>query len=112
MIKNKTVAVVVPTYNEETQIGQVIENMPIFVDRVILVNDSSTDKTLDKMISYLDSKYNSSDLILDNNLDIDIPKNTYNYAERILQKKNREEESFYSHREILNENQKKERIIG
>ena len=45
MFKDKTVAVVVPAYNEESQIGLVIEAMPDFVDRIIVVNDFSTDKT-------------------------------------------------------------------
>ena len=39
----ETVANVVVTKNEETQIGLVIENILTFFDRVILVNDSFTD---------------------------------------------------------------------
>ncbi len=45
MLNNKTVAVVVPAYNEESQIGMVIETMPGFVDRIIVVNDNSKDNT-------------------------------------------------------------------
>ncbi|MCB0781224.1 MAG: glycosyltransferase, partial [Flavobacteriales bacterium] len=45
MLKGKTVAVVVPAYNEETQIGMVIETMPDFVDRIVIVNDCSPDRT-------------------------------------------------------------------
>lgn len=45
MLNGKTVAVVVPAYNEETQIGRVIETMPGFVDRIIVVNDCSRDNT-------------------------------------------------------------------
>jgi glycosyltransferase involved in cell wall biosynthesis len=45
MIKNKKIAVVVPAYNEEQQISMVIETMPEFVDRIIIVNDVSSDKT-------------------------------------------------------------------
>ena len=47
MYKNKTIAVVIPAYNEETKIGNVIETMPTFVDYTIVVNDGSTDKTAD-----------------------------------------------------------------
>jgi glycosyltransferase involved in cell wall biosynthesis len=47
MLQNKTIAVVVPAYNEETQIGHVIETMPEFVDRIVVVNDNSTDATAD-----------------------------------------------------------------
>jgi glycosyltransferase involved in cell wall biosynthesis len=39
------VAVVVPAYNEEVLIRTVIETMPAFVDKVIVVNDKSTDNT-------------------------------------------------------------------
>ncbi|MFT4524076.1 MAG: glycosyltransferase involved in cell wall biosynthesis [Bacteroidia bacterium] len=45
MYKGKTIAVVVPCYNEETQIGGVITTMPALVDKVIVVNDKSTDNT-------------------------------------------------------------------
>jgi glycosyltransferase involved in cell wall biosynthesis len=45
MYKNKSVAVVVPAYNEETQIARVIETMPPFVDMIVIVNDSSKDRT-------------------------------------------------------------------
>jgi glycosyltransferase involved in cell wall biosynthesis len=53
MLKNKTVAVVVPCYNEETQIGMVIETMPDFVDRIIIVNDCSKDKTAEVVKQYI-----------------------------------------------------------
>ena len=39
MLNNKTIAVVVPAFNEEKQIGIVIETMPDFVDRIIIIND-------------------------------------------------------------------------
>jgi glycosyltransferase involved in cell wall biosynthesis len=45
MYRNQRIAVVVPAYNEETQIGGVITTMPDFVDTVIVVNDCSTDRT-------------------------------------------------------------------
>ena len=45
MLKNKTIAVVVPAYNEEKQIGMVIETMQEFVDRIVIVNDCSKDNT-------------------------------------------------------------------
>ncbi len=45
MYKNQTVAVVVPAYNEETQIARVIETMPSIVDLIIIVNDCSKDST-------------------------------------------------------------------
>jgi cellulose synthase/poly-beta-1,6-N-acetylglucosamine synthase-like glycosyltransferase len=45
MFENKTVAVVVPCYNEETQVDQVLTKMPDFVDCIIVVDDASTDDT-------------------------------------------------------------------
>jgi glycosyltransferase involved in cell wall biosynthesis len=45
MYRGKSVAVVVPSYNEETQIGKVIETMPSFVDHIVIVNDASRDGT-------------------------------------------------------------------
>lgn len=47
MLNDKLVGVVVPAYNEEKQILKVIEAMPSFVDRIIVVNDCSKDKTLE-----------------------------------------------------------------
>ena len=45
MLKKKTIAVVVPAYNEGKQIGMVLDTMPDFVDRIVVVNDCSTDNT-------------------------------------------------------------------
>lgn len=46
MINKHKIAVVVPAYNEQKMIGQVVKTMPRFVDRIILVDDKSTDKTI------------------------------------------------------------------
>ncbi len=53
MYKGKTVAVVVPAYNEEQLISQVIETMPDYVDRIIVVDDASQDGTADTVRHYL-----------------------------------------------------------
>jgi glycosyltransferase involved in cell wall biosynthesis len=47
MYKEKNVAVIVPCYNEETQILRVIETMPNYVDFIVTINDHSTDKTVE-----------------------------------------------------------------
>ena len=52
MYEGKTIAVVVPAYNEEKLIGGVLETMPDFVDLIIVVDDASTDQTLDVAASY------------------------------------------------------------
>ena len=53
--EGKTVAVVIPAYNEEKLIGQVITTMPEFVDLIIVVNDASTDETKERVEWYANS---------------------------------------------------------
>ena len=45
MYAGHTIAVVVPAYNEEGFVGDVIQTMPTFVDRVYAIDDASTDGT-------------------------------------------------------------------
>ena len=45
MLNSKSVAVVIPAYNEETQIINVLNSVPSFVDKIIVVNDGSSDAT-------------------------------------------------------------------
>jgi len=52
MYKNKTVVTVVPAYNEETQIGKVIDTMPDFVDKILIIDDRSSDSTVEVVQRY------------------------------------------------------------
>ncbi len=45
MYRGKTIAVIVPAYNEEKLIGKVIETIPAFVDHIIVIDDASRDQT-------------------------------------------------------------------
>lgn len=45
MVEGKSIGVVVPAHNEELLIMKVIETMPDFVDRIIVVDDCSEDRT-------------------------------------------------------------------
>jgi glycosyltransferase involved in cell wall biosynthesis len=45
MYNGNTVGVVVPAYNEQGFVGEVIDTVPDFVDRVYVVDDRSTDDT-------------------------------------------------------------------
>ena len=108
MINNKTIAVVVPCYNEESQIGTVIETMPNFVDRIIVVNDNSTDKTanvIEKLIA--SERFNSKNDVFKNKV---IP-NFYNKAEQVLEKANLEEITFYTKQEIHKTNIKSKMVL-
>jgi glycosyltransferase involved in cell wall biosynthesis len=45
MFEGRRVVAVVPAYNEEKLIGRVLDTMPAFVDRILVVDDASTDAT-------------------------------------------------------------------
>jgi glycosyltransferase involved in cell wall biosynthesis len=45
MYEDRTVAVVVPAYNEIEHVGNVLESIPAFVDRIYVVDDRSSDGT-------------------------------------------------------------------
>ena len=63
MIRDKRIGVVVPAYNEESLIGRVIETMPDIVDRIIVVDDHSSDETCERVRSYLPSSEGRLELI-------------------------------------------------
>ncbi len=46
MYDSKSICVVVPAHNEETQIEKVLKTMPDYVDMVVVVDDASTDATV------------------------------------------------------------------
>ena len=52
MFENKTVCVIIPAYNEELLIGKTITTIPDFVDAMVVINDCSTDRTLEKIKKY------------------------------------------------------------
>ncbi|MGB2416215.1 MAG: glycosyltransferase, partial [Flavobacteriaceae bacterium] len=41
----ETITVIIPAYNEESSIGNVIRDLPDFVHEIIVVNNNSTDAT-------------------------------------------------------------------
>jgi glycosyltransferase involved in cell wall biosynthesis len=109
MLHNKTVAVVIPAFNEEAQIGKVLENMPDFVDRMVVVNDLSSDGTADVVNSYIskDTMDHSSDLIGP----IVVERNFYNEAEMVLQEHDQKEIARFVPSEEVNTHSHTGRII-
>jgi glycosyltransferase involved in cell wall biosynthesis len=47
MYKEKSVSVIIPCFNEEKQITRVIETIPVFIDKIVVIDDNSKDKTLE-----------------------------------------------------------------
>jgi glycosyltransferase involved in cell wall biosynthesis len=108
MLKNKTVAVVVPAYNEEEQIGIVIETMPGFVDRIVVVNDNSSDATVDVVLKYINSNYNQTQTKLKKT---EIRKTFHNNSEIFLDELNKTESEFFPKSEVKNSRPDRDRII-
>jgi len=52
MYKDRSICVVVPAYNEATQIVKVIETMPDYIDQVVIVDDASKDATVEVVKRY------------------------------------------------------------
>ena len=107
MIEDKTIAVVVPAYNEETQIGTVIETMPDFVDRIIIVNDCSRDKTSEIVGEYIKKQNPVKELPEKEKT----KKNRYNRAEQVADRINTEEMKYFASSEIVNKKPETDRII-
>lgn len=109
MLLNKTIAVVVAAYNEETQIGQVIETMPVFVDRIIVVNDCSTDSTIDVVKQYISN--DNSPLIKIPSILNQVTPNRYNRADLVFNDLLKKDSVKYTPVNIYNKNPDEDRII-
>ena len=53
MYKSNKISVVVPCYNEETQIAKVLQTIPDYVDCIVAIDDHSSDKTVDVIESFI-----------------------------------------------------------
>lgn len=103
MLCGKTIAVTVPAYNEENQIGMVIETMPDFVDRIVIVNDGSKDNTAEVVKKYIadDKKAGGVQIQRD---ETEPEPNIYNRADIVLYELRKQEEKKYPAYEIYNDN--------
>jgi glycosyltransferase involved in cell wall biosynthesis len=108
MINDKKVAVVVPCYNEETQIEMVLESMPAFVDRIIVINDCSTDKTEEIVKGFIKNEMKKS-IIIEDVLN-KIKPNRHNKADIISQEIQKKEIEKFVPFKIYNLNNK-DRIV-
>ena len=109
MLNGKTVAVVVPAYNEETQILAVIETMPDFVDRIIVVDDCSPDQTSQIVKNYIDSAAPSEiEITADTRT---LKKTRYNRADVVVEAVKKVEAKLYTPAEIYNKNPARDRVI-
>ncbi len=52
MSEKLDVSIVVPAYNEEAQIGRVIETMPDYIDKIVIIDDKSLDNTIKVVEEY------------------------------------------------------------
>jgi glycosyltransferase involved in cell wall biosynthesis len=100
MINNKTIAVVVPAFNEESQIGIVIETMPDFVDRIVIVDDCSSDRTQEVVSSYLGSKYDQGQKLA---MKGKVTSNFHNEAEKVLERINSQEICLFAPSTVISE---------
>lgn len=102
MLNGKTIAVTVPAYNEESQIGSVIETMPDFVDRIVIVNDGSKDNTADVVKKYIAEDASETTIIEKDSRKLE--PDIYNRADIVLYEMRRREEAKYPVHEIFNDN--------
>jgi len=110
MYQNKTICVVIPAFNEEHQIGQVIDNIPDFVDRIVIVNDASTDNTA-KIIEQRIINQNTETLIIPSIFSTPPVRTYFNEAEIKYFEYSKKEISKYAESEIFNSNDERDRII-
>ncbi|MCK5693250.1 MAG: glycosyltransferase family 2 protein [Bacteroidales bacterium] len=109
MLHNLTIAVVIPAYNEADQIDKVLESMPGFVDRIVVVNDRSTDQTEEVVLARMEK-----DQIGSRNEQIGpqpIKRTLYNEAEMVLQERDEEEIKDFVPSELVNSDPENDRII-
>ncbi len=102
MINKKTIAVVVPCYNEETQIGVVIDTMPDFVDRIVVVNDCSKDRTAEIVQGYIGRDQAQTAVIP--RLPAEIEPTFFNRADIVVLEMRKAEEKKYHAHVIVNDN--------
>jgi glycosyltransferase involved in cell wall biosynthesis len=109
MINDKTIAVVIPAYNEESQIERVIDSIPDFVDRIVVVNDCSKDKTSEVIrnrVNHDPTDYSHAKIGVK-----PILRNIYNAVDIALAELRETEEKYFKPHQLYNPNPDRSRII-
>ena len=109
MLNDKTVAVVIPAYNEEGQILQVLEGIPAFVDRIIMVDDCSTDRTAEVVLNFMAGANEDRPGLSIAQKKIEPTR--YNRAERVASDMALKESSYFTPAKIMNSRPDRDRII-
>jgi glycosyltransferase involved in cell wall biosynthesis len=98
LLHGKTVAVVVPAYNEATQIPIVLDTMPDFVDRIIVVNDNSTDATEQVVREHIARSLPTPPIP---RRPEDVEPTRFNRADLVVLEMRREERALYAEHEVV-----------
>ena len=56
MFNNKRISVIIPVYNESKLIESTLNNLPAFIDEIIVIDDASNDNSYEKIISRQDNR--------------------------------------------------------
>ncbi len=108
MLHGKTIAVVIPSYNEAQQISMVIETMPDFVDKMIVVDDCSSD-AMHEVVKQMIPGVGKGMCIPEFHYGEATTK--YQRARMLLYQQNQIEKKFFTPAEILNGDPDNDRLI-
>ncbi len=100
---------VIKCYNEENQIVKVLKSVPDFVDKIVVINDRSADRTSEVVKTYMKNNRQSSP---DTRTDQRILKDDgYDEAERALRELKKQEDTMFTPHKVINEKPTQDRII-
>ena len=109
VLNGKTVALVIKCYNEEKQILKVLKNVPDFADKIVVVNDKSTDNTAKVVADYIANNHQVSHTV--SHEERALKDDGYDNAEKALRAlKNLEAKKFAPY-EIYNKNKLTDRVV-